>query len=345
MRELLSLPFSYDFHQNLIIVNFTTKKFSHIITDMRQIKTLFLGSNWEALETLKVLHNDKRFDIIGTITQPDKPVGRNQEIKPTMIKEYCLDQEIQVFHTLAKKSLYREALEKFNPELAVCKSFGEILPKFFIEAPKFGVINVHYSLLPKYRGAVPIQKAILEGDSQTGISIVKMVRKLDAGPIISQFPEKIQPDDTNISLRKRLVQMTGNVLPDILEKWCAGKIEATKQNYAQATYCWEKDIAKSQALIDFKTMPANQIDRMVRAFVPWPVAWCLLPDNRRMKIFKVAIVNDPSPKLDPGVFKVIDNDFMVGAPGGVVIDLLDVQIEGKRHMDMAALINGLKNEF
>ena len=124
------------------------------------IKTLFLGSNWEALATFKKLSEDGRFELVALITQPDKPTGRKKIIEPSEIKQYAISKGIPVFHTNNSPEKYQEALDKFKPDLLVCKSFGELIPKFFLKAPKFKAINVHFSLLPKYRGAVPIQMAI-----------------------------------------------------------------------------------------------------------------------------------------------------------------------------------------
>ncbi|MFA7142643.1 MAG: formyltransferase family protein, partial [Candidatus Dojkabacteria bacterium] len=123
------------------------------------VKILFLGSSWESVETLKALNEDIRFDVVGVITTVDKAVGREQLMTPSEVKKYALKNSIEVFHTEKDGKKYREALNIFKPELIVCKAFGEIVPEFFIEEPRYKAINVHFSLLPKYRGAVPIQKA------------------------------------------------------------------------------------------------------------------------------------------------------------------------------------------
>lgn len=310
------------------------------------IKTLFVGSNWEALATLKTLHEDERFDIVGVITQPDKPVGRKQEILPTEIKLYCQSEKIPVFHTESNEQKYKEALEKFAPELILCKSFGEIIPTFFLEAPKYKAINVHYSLLPLYRGAVPIQKAILNGDKTTGITIVKMVDKLDAGPVLAQFEEEIKDNDTNLSLRERLVKLTQEKLPDILINWCEGKITANQQDESIATYCWQKDISKERAEIVFANDTAENIDRKVRAFIPWPVAWCLI-DGKRVKLFDVKSVD----KTAINEWKAFDNKkyfvsgkhlFAITSDVKYCIEIIELQVEGKNRVKADLFVNGLK---
>jgi methionyl-tRNA formyltransferase len=291
------------------------------------IKTLFLGSNWEALETLKTLYADKRFEIVGVITQPDKPVGRKQILMPTEINQYCIDSGIEVFHTLGIEENYKTALEKFNPELVVCKSFGEIVPGFFLEAPKYKAINVHYSLLPKYRGAVPIQRAIMDGEKITGITIVQMVEKLDAGAILAKYEESILPDDTNLSLRQRLVRKNCEVLGDILAGWCAGEIKAIPQNESEATYCWQKNISKENAQLDFTNKTAGDLDRMVRALIPWPVAWTEF-EGKKVKIFKAIIAVNSDESVTNGVLYVYEKDLYINCKAGA-LKIIELQLEGK----------------
>jgi methionyl-tRNA formyltransferase len=302
------------------------------------IKTLFMGSNWEALDTLKTLHTDKRFEIIGVITQPDKPVGRKQIMMPTEIKQYCIDSKIEVFHTESSEEKYKIAQDKFKPELIVCKSFGEIVPEFFLEAPKYKAINVHYSLLPKYRGAVPIQKAIMDGETITGITIVQMVAKMDAGPILAKFEEKILPNDTNLSLRQRLVKKNCEVIGDILYKWCNGEINAVPQNEEDATFCWMKNIAKEKAQLDFNNKSATELDRKVRAFIPWPVAWTEF-EAKKVKIFKVQVFSIHPKEATIGTFYEFEKDLFINCKEGS-LKIIELQLEGKNVVSGEDFVRG-----
>lgn len=292
---------------------------------MKAIKTLFLGSNWESLETLKTLNKDDSFEIVGVITQPDKPAGRNQILTPTLVKQYASENNIPVFLTESKEEKYREALEVFKPDIIVCKAFGEIIPEFFLEYPKYKSINIHFSLLPKYRGAVPIQMAILNGDEVTGVTFVQMVAKLDAGKILKKIEEPILPNDTNQSLRERLVNISAKALPEVLIDWINGKIIGIEQDESMVTFCWQKDISKDKAEIKWSEMSAIQIDRMVRAFIPWPVAWCMF-NGKRMKIFEVKI-SDLSYNSNEE-YNVIDKKLIFKTKEGF-IEVLELQIEGK----------------
>jgi methionyl-tRNA formyltransferase len=312
--------------------------------EQKPVKTVFLGSSWESVETLKSLDEDVRFDIVGVITTVDKPVGRDQVMTPSEVKQYALNNDIEVFHTEKEDERYREALDIFNPELIVCKAFGEIVPEFFIEYPKYKAINVHFSLLPKYRGAVPIQKAILEGDKETGISIMLMSKGLDEGDILKQYKEDIFPKDTNLSLRKRLVEKSSEVLGDVLEEWIQGGIVLEKQDDSKATYCWQKDISKDNAQISWDNMEPEYIERMVRAFIPWPIAWTTW-NEKRVKLFDVDLVNCSS-KRSPGEL-FIDNDRLLFATqdNNTCLEVNRLQIAGKQEMCAQEFINGFRHSL
>ncbi len=304
------------------------------------VKTLFLGTDWESVETLDALFNDSRFDIVGVITQPDKKVGRKEEITPSKVKVFALDHHIPVFHTEKKEKKYQEALEKFDPELIVCKAFGEIVPKFFLEYPKYKAINIHFSLLPKYRGAVPIQKAILDGEKKTGITIMLMSEGLDEGDILEQFEEDIKKDDTNQSLRERLVRKSRELLPDILERWIKGEITPIRQDKSRASYCWQKDISKENAEIDWENENPEYIERKIRAMIPWPVTWTIM-DGKRIKIFKAEVLEMKS-SVQPGDIFTENSNLYIGTKNpNKMLKIKELQVEGKKRMTTEDYIRGI----
>jgi methionyl-tRNA formyltransferase len=308
---------------------------------MKNIKTLFLGSGWESVETLKTLNQDPRFEIVGVITTTDKPVGRKQTLTPSEVKQYALENGIEVFHTESNREKYQEALDKFQPELVVCKAFGEIIPEFFLEYPKYKSINIHFSLLPKYRGAVPIQMAILNGDRKTGISIMLMSKGLDEGDVLEMFEEDILPKDTNLSLRERLVKKSALILADVLDRWIDGKIIPKKQDHSKATYCWQKDISKENAEIDWVNMEPEYVERMVRALIPWPIAWTLW-NGKRIKLFDVDVVNYNG--KNPGELFTEDGKLFFSTKyPDVCIKVNELQLEGKNRMNDTEFVNYMKN--
>lgn len=316
------------------------------------MKTIFLGTGWESLETLKVLFKSPDFEVVCVITSPDKKVGRKQILTPSAVKEYALEKNIPVVHTEKKKENYIKVLKKYNPEIAVCKAFGEIIPKEFLKYLKHGCVNIHFSILPKYRGAVPIQKAILEGEKETGISIMLMSEGLDEGDILEIFKEGIREDDTNVSLRKRLVEKTTEVLIPTLKKWVNGEITPTAQNNEEATYCWEKDISKERAEIIWAKHPAEYIERMVRAFVPWPVAWTRLNEDlpesiagKRMKIFEAELVKLENVRDTGELFS--ENDMVLFSTNDpfTVLRVKSFQIAGKTKTNEKQFLNGMKGSL
>lgn len=311
------------------------------------VQTLFLGTDWESVETLKSLLEDKRFKILGVITTPDKPVGREQKITPSKVKEYALKNGIQVFHTERKEEKYKEALEIFRPELIVCKAFGEIVPKFFIDYPKYKAINVHFSILPKYRGAVPIQKAILDGEKETGISFMLMSQGMDEGDILKIYTEEILPTDTNLSLRKRLVTKSAEVIGDVLEEWISGEIHPIPQDNSKATYCWQKDISKENAEIHWDTMNPEYIERMIRAFIPWPVAWFTSTNlnGKTIKIFESNLVSIPNEFLPGEIFKKDSSLYISTNNPLLALKLTKLQIEGKKEMTDKDFLNGFSTHL
>ena len=316
------------------------------------MKTIFLGTAWESLETLKVLHKDPFFDVVCVITTPDKPVGRKQKLTPSEVKKYALKNDIPVVHTEKKKENYIKVLEEYKPEIAICKAFGEIIPKEFLDYPEYGCINIHFSVLPKYRGAVPIQKAILEGDKETGISIMLMSEGLDEGDILKIFKEEIREDDTNITLRQRLVKRTTEVLIPTLKDWIAGNITPVKQNGEEATYCWQKDISKENAEILWEEYEPEYIERMVRALIPWPVAWTTLPETlqdslagKRMKIFEAELVNTEHNKTPGEVFFKDDMVLFATKDSEIALRVTSFQLEGKSKTNEKEFLNGIQGDL
>lgn len=315
---------------------------------MDKVKTIFLGTGWESVETLKALHESKEFKVVAVITTPDKPVGRKQILTPSEVKVFAMENEIPVEHTEKREERYLEIAEKYNPEIVVCKAFGEIVPKSFLDYPKYSCINIHFSILPKYRGAVPIQKAILDGEKKTGISIMLMSEGLDEGDVLEIYTEEIKNEDTNSSLRERLVKKSAEILIPLLLNWINGEITPIKQDESLATYCWQKDISKEKAEILWDKYEPEYIERMVRAFLPWPVAWTKLPaskikniSNRVVKIFKAEICNVNNDKKAGELWSNEKDVFISTKEKGICLKLIEFQIEGKNKINAKEFLNGV----
>ena len=240
-----------------------------------------MGSPDFALSTLRALHEN--YTVVGVVTQPDRAAGRGRELKPPPVKTLALELDIPVIQP--EKLRDPEAMEQlraWSPDVIVVAAFGQILRQDVLDLPKFGCINVHASLLPRWRGAAPINAAILHGDEETGITIMKMDAGLDTGPILTQRSVRIQPDETAGSLFETLSQLGADLLLETLPGYISGEIKPSPQPEEGATYA--PMLKKEDGLLDF-SRPAEELERKVRAFNPWPGTYFDW-DGGRLKVHK-----------------------------------------------------------
>ena len=242
------------------------------------VKTLFIGSGTFAVEILKGLLSSAGIELVGVVTQPDKPAGRKKLLSPCPVGQYVTDSHIPVFKPEKLKIDANQILEKTKPELIIVADYGQIIPEVIINYPEFKCLNVHGSLLPDLRGAVPIPMAILKGYKETGVSIPVMTNKMDDGDVVAYQKEAIKSDDTTGSLKERLAVIGAGLLTKTIPEWVSGNIQPQAQDESMAAYTWQKDISKEKAQIT-PEMSAKQAEKMVRAFYPWPVAWCRIDNN------------------------------------------------------------------
>lgn len=309
-----------------------------------RIPTVYIGTTVEGLSTLEYLARHPRIDLRAVITQPDRPFGRKKILKPTIIKEYALAHDIPVI-TPESAADYQRILSEEHPEFAVCIAFGQFLPGYFLSSLKHTCLNVHYSLLPLLRGAVPVQAAILQNLKTTGVTVQVMEEQMDVGPVIIQKEVPIESNETTPTLKEKLIPLGRDLIEEILEKWIDGKITPEEQNDSHATYCYMRDISREKACIDWKNTEPEQIERMVRALLPWPVAWTELPDGRSLKIIESKLVEDPSattPAKPGDILPRTDGLFFVTNTPGTVLNALTVQPEGKQQMSGSAFLRGIK---
>jgi len=253
---------------------------------MKKRTIIFIGTSSFAITTLEELI-ENGYEILAVITAPDKPVGRKQELTPSPIKEIALKYNLLTFQP-EKISEVEKEISQLKPDLIITSSYGQIIPKNILDIPKKESLNLHPSLLPKYRGPSPIQTAILNGEKVTGITIIKMDEKMDHGPIIAQQETNINPDDTYESLEDKLSEEITKLLIEILPRYFKNKIQPEIQDESRATYT--KILTRDDGKIDLKEN-AEEIERKVRAFSPWPGTWTEI-NNQRVKILKVKIKNN-----------------------------------------------------
>ena len=291
-----------------------------------------MGTPEFALPSLRALLNDGRFEVVAVVTQPDRPVGRKQEIIPSPVKKFALEHNLQVLQPEKVKTnpAFWEELRELHPDVVVVAAYGKILPQEILDMPPQGIINVHASFLPKYRGASPIAAAILNGDKETGVTIMKMELEMDTGPIIAKSePVVLSPTDTTATLTPKLAEVGAKVLSESLSKYLNGEITPAPQDETQATYV--KILKKEDGLIDWK-QDEEQVARQVRAYLPWPGAYTHL-NSQQMKILSAEA--EPSADNAKGQIAKIDGDLYIGK---LRIDKL--QLAGKNPMDGKAFLAG-----
>jgi methionyl-tRNA formyltransferase len=234
------------------------------------MRIVFMGSPEFAVPTMLALLESPH-DVVAVVTQPDRPAGRGHGSTPPPAKAFALARGLPVFQPVNVSSPPSvERLRALAPDVIVVAAYGQILRERVLELPRRGCLNVHASLLPRHRGASPVVAAILAGDEVTGVTIMEMVRALDAGPVVAQAEEPISPHDNAGALEERLSRKGARLLVQVLEDWAAHRIQPRPQDDAQATYA--PMVGRADALIDW-SRPAIQIWREVRAFNPWPVAY------------------------------------------------------------------------
>ncbi len=306
-------------------------------------KLVFFGTSEFAAPSLQALLDSPKHHVLAVFTQPDRPKGRNYLSSSSPVKKIAQDFKIPVHD--GNFSDISSLLHSLQPDLGITISFGRILPKDILTIPCLGFINVHASLLPKYRGASPIQEALLHGDDVTGISILQMVPELDRGPLIAQQTLPIDSFDTACSLFEKLSRVSSNFLLHTLTKILNGDIILTPQDESKASL--SRKISRDDGCIDWHTMTKEHIIRMFRAFDPWPGIYTFFR-GKRLKILDIDFVPQTSdhyfqgnitPQSPGKVFLGNQNTIFISTQNGV-LSLRKVQLEGKKTLEISDFIRG-----
>ena len=303
---------------------------------MEALKILFLGTPDFALFSLRALTEAGK-QIVGVVTQPDKPKGRGYELLPPPVKVFAESRGLPVYQpaTLRDDSFY-ELLKQIDPNLIVVVAYGKILPQNVLDYPKYGCINVHGSLLPEYRGAAPMQRAIIDGRAETGITTMKMEAGLDTGEMYEKAVLAIGEDDNFEVVHDRLGALGASLLLSTLSKLEAGRLTGIPQDDTKATYA--KKIEKEDCRLDF-SKPARQLHNLIRGLSPIPLAVTTLPDGKLLKIV-VSKVSSSGGSGKPGEILSLDGGRITVACGEGALDLFTLIPEGKKKMSAQDLING-----
>jgi len=293
-----------------------------------------MGSPDFSLSTLRALAD--AYDVVGVVTQPDRASGRGRELRPPPVK--LLAQELDISVMQPEKLRQPEAMEQlraWNPDLIVVAAFGQILKKDVLYLPRFGCINVHASLLPRWRGAAPINAAILHGDEETGVTIMKMDVGLDTGPILTQRSIRLTQEDTAGSVFEKLSHLGADLLIETLPDYLSGKIQPVPQPEEGMTYA--PMLKKEEGQLDF-THPPDELERRVRAFNPWPGAFMDF-DGAFLKIHRAHVAEA---EAEAGQRLIYRDQPAVGAGSGLLV-LDEVQPAGKKSMSGKSFLAGARH--
>ncbi|MBY0471254.1 methionyl-tRNA formyltransferase [bacterium] len=308
---------------------------------MAALRVVFMGTPDFSVPALDALCGDSRFEVVGVYTQPDRPTGRGLQTIPSPVKKAALEKGLPVFQP-EKLTLPGEfeKLAALNPDQIVVVAFGQILKKNVLELPKKGCVNIHASLLPRWRGAAPIQRSILEGDAETGVTTMLMAEKLDAGDILMKGTTPIGLEDTAQTLHDRLSKLGAELILPTLKGLADGTLKSQKQNEAQVTYA--EKLGKDMEGLD-PALTATVLDRRIRALNPWPGTSVWVAGSggatQRLKV-KQARVHAGLKGASGQIFERSGMVLMATAQG--CLELQRVQWDGRKEVDAAGFLNGLR---
>lgn len=299
------------------------------------MKVVFMGTPDFAVTTLeKIL--EAGHEVIGVVTQPDKPKGRGKAMQFPPVKETAIAHNLAVYQPVrAKEETFIAKMQELKPDVIVVVAFGQLLPKAILDIPQYGCINVHASLLPKYRGAAPIQWAVIDGEEETGVTTMLMDVGLDTGDMLKKAVVKLDEKETGGSLHDKLAVIGGDLLVETLKEIEAGVITREKQEDSLSNYA--KMLDKALGCIDFQKS-AVEIERLIRGLNPWPSAYTGL-DGKTLKIWSAKVV-DKEYEGEYGEIVEVDKKTMLVKTGKGTLALETVQLEGKKRMEIDAFLRG-----
>jgi methionyl-tRNA formyltransferase len=300
------------------------------------LRVVFLGTPEFAVPTLDALLAS-RHEVVAVVTQPDRPRGRGQKLAFAPVKTRAASAGVPVLQpTKLKDAGFVDAFNAFRPDLGVVAAYGRILPAALIAAPRLGMINVHASLLPRYRGAAPIHRAIMAGEVVTGVTIMRVVEALDAGPMMAVVERPIGPDETSQEVERSLAEAGARLLVDVAERLAAGQAREVPQDERLATYA--NRITRDDGLIQWG-LPAATIHNLVRGLVPWPHAFTFL-EGARLIVIQSKPLGPGGSHPEAGTIVKASGDELVVAAGDGFIQLLTVQPEGRRALTAREFLAG-----
>ena len=311
---------------------------------MKSLNIIFAGTPDFAAQHLQAILNSQH-NVIAVYTQLDKPAGRGKKLQASPVKQLAEQNNILVYQPKSlRKEEAQSELKALNADVMVVVAYGLILPKAVLDAPRLGCLNVHGSILPRWRGAAPIQRSIWAGDAQTGVTIMQMDEGLDTGDMLHKVYCDILPTETSTSLYNKLAELAPSALIDVLDNLESGKFTAEKQDDSQSNYA--EKLSKEEAQLDW-SHPAMQLERNIRAFNPWPVAYFSTEDKdgnmQTLKVYQAEVL--PHQDKPAGTILSADKNGIQIATVDGALNLLQLQPAGKKPMSAQDLLNGRAEWF
>jgi methionyl-tRNA formyltransferase len=305
---------------------------------MAALRIIFMGTAELSCASLKALLDSPDFEVIAVVTQPDKPKGRDLKLLPSLVKQLVAGRGMPLLQPArARNEDFVQEMRALRPELIVVAAYGQILPSRILEVPRFGCLNVHTSLLPKYRGAAPIQWAILNDESETGVTIMKMDAGMDTGPMLTEERTPISSADTSETLHDRLAEMGARLLVRTIPDYIAGKIQPRPQPAEGVSHA--PKIKKEDGRLDW-TQPARALWNRVRGLTPWPGAFTFLPGEGRSTLLKVWQAEQATAQGTAGEILQADKTGLVVACGRDALRIQALQLEGGRRLTVQEFLAG-----
>ena len=311
---------------------------------MKSLNIIFAGTPDFAAQHLQAILNSQH-NVIAVYTQPDKPAGRGKKLQASLVKQLAEQNNISVYQPKSlRKEEAQSELKALNADVMVVVAYGLILPKAVLDAPRLGCLNVHGSILPRWRGAAPIQRSIWAGDAQTGVTIMQMDEGLDTGDMLHKVYCDILPTETSTSLYNKLAELAPSALIDVLDNLESGKFISEKQDDSQSNYA--EKLSKEEAQLDW-SLPAIQLERNIRAFNPWPIAYFSTEDKdgnaQTLKVYQAEVLSHQD-KPAGTILSADKNGIQIATVVGV-LNLLQLQPACKKPMSAQDLLNGRAEWF
>lgn len=299
------------------------------------MRLIFMGTPDFAVPTLKTLIESEH-EVIAVITQPDKPKGRGKEMQFTPVKQAAIEAGIPVYQPVrVRDEKVVSMMAEWKPDAIIVAAFGQLLPKAILDMPVYGCINVHASLLPKYRGAAPIQWAVIDGEKESGVTAMLMNEGLDTGDMLKKVTVKIDEKETGDSLHDKLSVLGGGLMLEVLKELESGTAVRTPQTDEDS--CYARMLKKEMGAIDF-SMPAEKIERLIRGLNSWPSAYTHI-NGKTLKIWDADVLDEEYEGICGEIVKLSKDELLMKTGKGT-LSLREVQLEGKKRMDLEAFLRG-----